>query len=129
MFGLNLDQAYKYSKRAGLGLGPERMCTWEGRVGLGWISPSSSAQQPVCINVLNVLNSLKTITWLCFWSTYAAKTSVLFSLTVVRSKCSSYVGTTGILVQEFKHVFKIITKENKLKGLTDKHVLLAETWR
>lgn len=36
-----------------------------------------------------------------------------------RSKCPSYVGTTGILVQEFKHVFKIITKENRLKGLTD----------
>lgn len=34
---------------------------------------------------------------------------------VVRSKCSSYVGLTGILVQEFKHVFKIITKEDKLK--------------
>ncbi|XP_032394148.1 ribonuclease P protein subunit p29 [Etheostoma spectabile] len=36
-------------------------------------------------------------------------------ITVVRSKCPSYVGTTGILVQEFKHIFKIITKENKLK--------------
>lgn len=35
---------------------------------------------------------------------------------VVRSKCPSYVGTTGILVQEFKHVFKIITKDNKVKG-------------
>eukprot|EP00066_Takifugu_rubripes_P011321 XP_003979900.2 PREDICTED: ribonuclease P protein subunit p29-like [Takifugu rubripes] len=37
-------------------------------------------------------------------------------LSVVRSRCPSYVGTTGILVQEFKHVFKIITKENKVKG-------------
>ncbi|KAL2088856.1 hypothetical protein ACEWY4_015755 [Coilia grayii] len=36
-------------------------------------------------------------------------------LTVVRSKCPSYVGTAGILVQEMKHVFKIITKEDKLK--------------
>uniref|UniRef100_UPI0037E860EA ribonuclease P protein subunit p29 isoform X2 n=1 Tax=Semicossyphus pulcher TaxID=241346 RepID=UPI0037E860EA len=36
-------------------------------------------------------------------------------ITVVRSKCPSYVGMTGILVQEFKHVFKIITKEDKLK--------------
>nr|XP_020469391.1 ribonuclease P protein subunit p29 isoform X2 [Monopterus albus] len=36
-------------------------------------------------------------------------------ITVVRSKCPSYVGTTGILVQEFKHVFKIITKEDKVK--------------
>lgn len=41
----------------------------------------------------------------------------VFIVTVVRSKCPSYVGTTGILVQEFKHVFKIITEENKLKGL------------
>ncbi|XP_041638843.1 ribonuclease P protein subunit p29 [Cheilinus undulatus] len=36
-------------------------------------------------------------------------------LTVIRSKCPSYVGTTGILVQEFKHVFKLITKEDRLK--------------
>ncbi|KAF5886543.1 ribonuclease P protein subunit p29, partial [Clarias magur] len=36
-------------------------------------------------------------------------------LTVVRSKCPSYVGSTGILVQELKHVFKIITQENRLK--------------
>nr|XP_020510142.1 ribonuclease P protein subunit p29-like [Labrus bergylta] len=36
-------------------------------------------------------------------------------ISVVRSKCPSYVGMTGILVQEFKHVFKIITKEDKLK--------------
>lgn len=36
-------------------------------------------------------------------------------ISVVRSKCPSYVGTTGILVQELRHVFKIITKEDKLK--------------
>ncbi|XP_048886304.1 ribonuclease P protein subunit p29 [Brienomyrus brachyistius] len=36
-------------------------------------------------------------------------------ISVVRSKCPSYVGATGILVQELKHVFKIITKEDKLK--------------
>ncbi|KAJ0056675.1 hypothetical protein NL108_012058, partial [Boleophthalmus pectinirostris] len=34
---------------------------------------------------------------------------------VVRSKCASYVGLTGILIQEFKHVFKIITKKDELK--------------
>ncbi|XP_077420358.1 ribonuclease P protein subunit p29 isoform X2 [Vanacampus margaritifer] len=36
-------------------------------------------------------------------------------ITVVRSKCPSYVGATGILIQEFKHVFKIITKQDKFK--------------
>ncbi|NWX17089.1 RPP29 protein, partial [Aegotheles bennettii] len=36
-------------------------------------------------------------------------------VTVVKSKCPSYVGITGIILQEFKHVFKIITKEDKLK--------------
>ncbi|XP_069822314.1 ribonuclease P protein subunit p29-like isoform X4 [Dendropsophus ebraccatus] len=36
-------------------------------------------------------------------------------LTVHKSKCPSYVGLTGILLQESKHVFKIITKEDKLK--------------
>uniref|UniRef100_A0A672L7Z4 Ribonuclease P protein subunit p29 n=1 Tax=Sinocyclocheilus grahami TaxID=75366 RepID=A0A672L7Z4_SINGR len=36
-------------------------------------------------------------------------------LTGTTSKYPSYVGLTGILVQELKHVFKIITKEDKLK--------------
>ncbi|XP_066493594.1 ribonuclease P protein subunit p29 [Tiliqua scincoides] len=36
-------------------------------------------------------------------------------VTVSKSKCPSYVGITGIILQEMKHVFKIITKENKLK--------------
>ncbi|XP_073461916.1 ribonuclease P protein subunit p29 [Aquarana catesbeiana] len=34
---------------------------------------------------------------------------------VSKSKCPSYVGLTGIILQETKHVFKIITKEDKLK--------------
>ncbi|XP_020670745.3 ribonuclease P protein subunit p29 isoform X2 [Pogona vitticeps] len=36
-------------------------------------------------------------------------------ITVTKSKCPSYVGITGIVLQEMKHVFKIITKEDKLK--------------
>ncbi|XP_054626847.1 ribonuclease P protein subunit p29 [Dunckerocampus dactyliophorus] len=36
-------------------------------------------------------------------------------MTVARSKCPSYVGTTGIVIQEFKHVFKIITKQDQMK--------------
>nr|XP_056718348.1 ribonuclease P protein subunit p29 [Euleptes europaea] len=36
-------------------------------------------------------------------------------VTVTKSKCPSYVGITGIVVQETKHVFKIITKEDRLK--------------
>ncbi|KAK1161946.1 ribonuclease P protein subunit p29 [Acipenser oxyrinchus oxyrinchus] len=36
-------------------------------------------------------------------------------VTVVKSKCPSYVGTTGIILQELKHMFKIITKDDKLK--------------
>ncbi|NXN92722.1 RPP29 protein, partial [Rhinopomastus cyanomelas] len=36
-------------------------------------------------------------------------------VTVTKSKCPSYIGITGIILQEFKHVFKIITKEDKLK--------------
>lgn len=40
------------------------------------------------------------------------------SSTVTKSKCPSYVGVTGILLQETKHVFKIITKEDRLKGMS-----------
>ncbi|XP_062273058.1 ribonuclease P protein subunit p29 [Scomber scombrus] len=46
-------------------------------------------------------------------------------ITVVRSKCPSYVGTTGILVQEFKHVFKIITKEDKLKVIPKRNSVFS----
>lgn len=46
-------------------------------------------------------------------------------LTVVRSKCPTYVGTTGILVQEFKHIFKIITKEDRLKVIPKKNSVFA----
>uniref|UniRef100_A0A3Q0RET7 Ribonuclease P protein subunit p29 n=1 Tax=Amphilophus citrinellus TaxID=61819 RepID=A0A3Q0RET7_AMPCI len=46
-------------------------------------------------------------------------------ITVVRSKCPSYVGTSGILVQEFKHVFKIITKEDKLKVIPKRSSVFA----
>ncbi|KAK5603627.1 hypothetical protein CRENBAI_003398 [Crenichthys baileyi] len=42
-------------------------------------------------------------------------------ITVVRSKCPSYVGTTGILIQEFKHVFKIITKEDNVKVIPKRY--------
>ncbi|XP_060715223.1 ribonuclease P protein subunit p29 isoform X2 [Tachysurus vachellii] len=46
-------------------------------------------------------------------------------LTVVRSKCPSYVGSTGILVQELKHVFKIITKENRLKVIPKRNSVFS----
>ncbi|XP_029577720.1 ribonuclease P protein subunit p29 isoform X3 [Salmo trutta] len=46
-------------------------------------------------------------------------------LTVARSKCPSYVGTTGILVQEMKHVFKIITKEDRLKVIPKRNSVFA----
>ncbi|XP_069854616.1 ribonuclease P protein subunit p29 isoform X1 [Dipodomys merriami] len=36
-------------------------------------------------------------------------------ISVTKSKCPSYVGLTGILLQETKHVFKIITREDQLK--------------
>lgn len=36
-------------------------------------------------------------------------------LTVQRSKCPSYVGVTGILLQETRNTFLLITKENKVK--------------
>ncbi|KAG8001016.1 Ribonuclease P protein subunit p29 [Nibea albiflora] len=44
---------------------------------------------------------------------------------LVLSKCPSYVGTTGILVQEFKHVFKIITEEDKLKVIPKRNSVFA----
>lgn len=39
-----------------------------------------------------------------------------------RSKCPSYVGTCGILLQETKNAFKIITKDDKLKSKLTTHL-------
>ncbi|XP_061564190.1 ribonuclease P protein subunit p29 [Cololabis saira] len=46
-------------------------------------------------------------------------------ITVVRSRCPSYVGASGILVQEFKHVFKIITKDDKLKVIPKRNSVFS----
>jgi len=35
---------------------------------------------------------------------------------VVRSKCPTYVGASGIVAQETENVFKIITPSNALQG-------------
>ncbi|XP_011492043.1 ribonuclease P protein subunit p29 isoform X3 [Oryzias latipes] len=46
-------------------------------------------------------------------------------ITVVRSKCPSYVGQSGILLQEFKHVFKIITREDRLKVIPKRNSVFS----
>ena len=35
---------------------------------------------------------------------------------VIQSKCPSYVGLTGIIMQDTKETFKIIDKQNKVRG-------------
>ncbi|CAI9715877.1 P subunit p29-like [Octopus vulgaris] len=42
-------------------------------------------------------------------------------LTVSKSKCPSYVGTTGIVLMETKNIFKIITKDDKFKCIPKKN--------
>lgn len=42
---------------------------------------------------------------------------MVYYIKVCRSKCPSYVGTSGIVLQETKNVFKIITEEDKVKGI------------
>lgn len=37
-------------------------------------------------------------------------------IVVASADCSSYVGARGIVVQETRNVFKIITEENKIKS-------------
>ncbi|XP_074067542.1 ribonuclease P protein subunit p29 isoform X3 [Macrotis lagotis] len=46
-------------------------------------------------------------------------------ITVTKSKCPSYVGITGILLQEMKHIFKIITKDDKLKVIPKLNCVFA----
>ncbi|OBS77200.1 hypothetical protein A6R68_16361 [Neotoma lepida] len=46
-------------------------------------------------------------------------------ISVTKSKRPSYVGVTGILLQETKHVFKIITKEDHLKVIPKKNCVFT----
>ncbi|XP_032709608.1 ribonuclease P protein subunit p29-like [Lontra canadensis] len=46
-------------------------------------------------------------------------------VSVTKSKCPSYVGITGILLQETKHVFKILTKEDRLKVIPKLNCVFA----
>lgn len=38
-------------------------------------------------------------------------------IVVASSDCSSYVGLRGIVVQETRNVFRLITEENKVKSM------------
>ncbi|XP_070617750.1 ribonuclease P protein subunit p29 [Erythrolamprus reginae] len=46
-------------------------------------------------------------------------------VTVTKSRCPSYVGITGIVVQETKYVFKIVTKEDKLKVIPKRNNIFS----
>ncbi|XP_032086160.1 ribonuclease P protein subunit p29 [Thamnophis elegans] len=46
-------------------------------------------------------------------------------VTVTKSKCPSYVGITGIIVQETKYVFKIVTKEDRLKVIPKRNNIFS----
>ncbi|XP_015679345.1 ribonuclease P protein subunit p29 [Protobothrops mucrosquamatus] len=46
-------------------------------------------------------------------------------VTVTKSKCPSYVGITGIILQETKYVFKIVTKEDKLKVIPKRNNIFS----
>ena len=38
-------------------------------------------------------------------------------MSVIRCRCPTYVGVSGIVLQETEKVFRIITRDNELKGL------------
>ncbi|KAM3828736.1 ribonuclease P protein subunit p29 [Vipera latastei] len=46
-------------------------------------------------------------------------------VTVTKSKCPSYVGITGIILQETKYVFKIVTKEDQLKVIPKRNNIFS----
>ena len=43
---------------------------------------------------------------------------VICEFIVSKSKCPGYVGLSGILLQETKNMFKIITKQNEIKSMS-----------
>ncbi|XP_070809035.1 ribonuclease P protein subunit p29 [Pituophis catenifer annectens] len=46
-------------------------------------------------------------------------------MTVTKSRCPSYVGITGIVAQETKYVFKIVTKEDRLKVIPKRNNIFS----
>ncbi|RKP33500.1 Rof/RNase P-like protein, partial [Dimargaris cristalligena] len=50
-------------------------------------------------------------------------------LTVVKSKCPSLVGQRGIVVQETKNMFKVITKNDELKSLSKAATVFCFTYK
>jgi len=46
-------------------------------------------------------------------------------ITVIRSRCPAYIGTTGLIVQETKHLFKLVTETNRLKVIPKKHSIFS----
>ncbi|KAJ2486089.1 RNase P/RNase MRP complex subunit [Coemansia sp. RSA 2050] len=46
-------------------------------------------------------------------------------LTVARAKCPNYVGVSGIVAQETKNVFRVITKDDKLATVPKAHCVFA----
>ncbi|CAG8570568.1 4309_t:CDS:2 [Funneliformis caledonium] len=46
-------------------------------------------------------------------------------LTVSKSKCASYVGVTGIVIQETENMFKLITKGDSLKCIPKGHSIFT----
>ncbi|ESO81963.1 hypothetical protein LOTGIDRAFT_198435 [Lottia gigantea] len=46
-------------------------------------------------------------------------------ITVIKSRCPSYIHTTGILLQETRNTFNIITKNNKIKCIPKLHSIFT----
>ncbi|CAG8640540.1 2134_t:CDS:2 [Paraglomus brasilianum] len=42
-------------------------------------------------------------------------------MTVSKSKCASYIGVSGIMIQETENMFKIITSSDELKNIPKGH--------
>lgn len=46
-------------------------------------------------------------------------------LTVSKSKCASYIGVTGIAIQETENMFKLITRDNDMKCIPKGHSIFT----
>ena len=43
----------------------------------------------------------------------------------MQSRCPSYVGLKGIVIQETQHVFRIVTEEDKVKTIPKAHSIFS----
>ena len=82
------------------------------------------ASSSKCLLVIKLLLSLIVIVFVSVCYCFC----LVFFFTVARSKCPSYIGLTGIVVQETQGTFKLVTRDDCVKSRLLVYQLFKGGW-